>query len=292
MQRDAQKRENPLLLDFLMTSFLPSQENLKSYAFTKERVSAVAKFLRSRFPELRLQDVGRLHGEALKDFGSDASPRTIQANLQKLKQAMNYAVDLGLLDADPLRRCKAPQYDNRRMRTCSIEDVHTMLTAFPATSDLRHIVRLLALTGLRPSNVLRLRADEVVGDTVRIPPEKMKNNRWGIVPISGFVQEALNALPASPYYFPSRLCSQRPRRSIYDGWRVAVFRTEIEWLRPYDLRHFFASQLAKQGATEQQVGRLLCHVSTSVTSRYIHQDIEDLRGFVEELSQRFVRRNR
>ena len=59
-------------------------------------------------------------------------------------------------------------------------------------------------------------------------------------------------------------------------------------MQPYDLRHFFASQLAKQGANEQQIGRLLCHVSSSVTSRYVHQDIEDLRPFVEELSERFL----
>jgi site-specific recombinase XerD len=62
----------------------------------------------------------------------------------------------------------------------------------------------------------------------------------------------------------------------------------LAWLHVYDLRHFFASQLAKQGANEQQIGRLLCHVGTSVTSRYVHQDIEDLRPFVERLSERFV----
>lgn len=57
------------------------------------------------------------------------------------------------------------------------------------------------------------------------------------------------------------------------------------------LRHFFASQLAKQGATQQQIERLLCHVSTSVPSRYVHQDIEDLSVFVEELSNRFLARD-
>jgi site-specific recombinase XerD len=60
----------------------------------------------------------------------------------------------------------------------------------------------------------------------------------------------------------------------------------MEWSTLYDLRHFFASQLAKHGATEQQIGRLLCHVGQTVTSRYVHQDIEDLRHFVEEHSER------
>jgi len=54
----------------------------------------------------------------------------------------------------------------------------------------------------------------------------------------------------------------------------------------YDLPHFFPSQPAKCGATERQIGQLLCHVGLTVTSRYVHQDIEDLRHFVEEHTQR------
>ena len=62
----------------------------------------------------------------------------------------------------------------------------------------------------------------------------------------------------------------------------------LEWSSLYDLRHFFASQLAKQGANEQQIGRLLCHVGQTVTSPYVHQDIEDLRHFVDELAERYL----
>jgi integrase len=136
--------------------------------------------------------------------------------------------------------------------------------------------------------VLALHSDEVAANVVRISPEKMKNRKWAIIPISRHVQQVLAGIDPAPYYFASRLGQLKPRASIYDAWRVAVDKTELEWMRPYDLRHFFASQLAKQGANEQQIGRLLCHVSGSVTSRYVHQDIEDLRGFVDELGRRFV----
>jgi site-specific recombinase XerD len=50
------------------------------------------------------------------------------------------------------------------------------------------------------------------------------------------------------------------------------------------LRHFFASQLAKHGATEQRIGRLLCHIGQGVTGRYVHRDIDDLRRSVDRLS--------
>ena len=126
---------------------------------------------------------------------------------------------------------------------------------------------------------------------IRIPPEKMKNGRWGIIPISEHVMSLLAQKDPAPYYLPARGTTDRPKSmdNVSRSFRSIVRRLDgLEWSTLYDLRHVFASQLAKQGANEQQIGRLLCHVSGSVTSRYVHQDIEDLRGFVDELGRRFV----
>ena len=38
---DQEQRDGPLLLDFLVEHFLPSQSTLRSYPFSRERVSAV-----------------------------------------------------------------------------------------------------------------------------------------------------------------------------------------------------------------------------------------------------------
>jgi integrase len=209
---------------------------------------------------------------------------------QKFKQALNYAVDVGILAANPISRVKQLRVDNRRVRALSLDDFHRFLHEARNTHS-HDLFLTVGLTGLRPSNVRLLTSDEVDGDIIRIPPEKMKNGRWGIIPISSTVQGLLQAREASPYFFPARGRHDRAKSldNLSRSYRSIARRVEgVEWSTLYDLRHFFASQLAKQGVTEQQIGRLLCHVGQSVTSRYVHHDIDDLRPHVERLSDRLL----
>ena len=62
------------------------------------------RFLEATDPNVRLRDVRPHHVERLRAFctESDYAPRTMNMFTQKLSQALNHAVDLGLLDANPL----------------------------------------------------------------------------------------------------------------------------------------------------------------------------------------------
>jgi len=207
---------------------------------------------------------------------------------QKLKQALFYAADMELLDANPIARVKQLPVDNRRRRFLSMGDVVTILEAARNT-DAHDLFLFMALTGLRPSNVRLLTADEVEDDVIRIPPGKMKNSRWGEVPVSAYAREVLSQRTPTPLFFPARGATDQPKSidNLSRSYRSVVRRLHgLDWSTLHDLRHFFASQLAKHGVTEQQIGRLLCHVGSSVTSRYVHHDIEHLRPFVEAHGER------
>ncbi|MEO2006716.1 MAG: tyrosine-type recombinase/integrase [Candidatus Poribacteria bacterium] len=276
--------ENPDLRTYLVSVFLPTQETLKSYAFSAKCIKALVRFLEAEAPDLRLGDVNRSHVERLRAHYSHCAPKTLNLYTQKLKQALNYAVDTDLLELSPIARVKQLPVDNRRVKFLSLDDFRRILHEARNT-DAYDLFLTIGLTGLRPSNVRLLSVDEVDGDIIRIPPEKMKNGRWGIIPISSTVQGLLQAREASPYFFPARGRHDRAKSldNLSRSYRSIARRVEgVEWSTLYDLRHFFASQLAKQGVTEQQIGRLLCHVGQTVTSRYVHHDIDDLRPFVED----------
>jgi integrase len=282
--------ENPELAPYLWGTFLPSQRVLKDYAYAERCIRMVTRYLDARAPGLRLREVKRLHVDGLREHYSHCSPRTINMYTQKMKQALNYAVDVGLLSTNPIARVKMLPVDNRRMRFIVMDDFIRILHEARNT-DAHDLFVVGGVTGLRPSNVRLLSKDEVDGDIIRIPGEKMKNGRWGIIPASQEVISLLSQRDPAPYYFPARHTTDTPKsmENLSRSFRTVIRRLDgLEWSTLYDLRHFFASQLAKQGANEQQIGRLLCHVSGSVTSRYVHQDIEDLRGFVDELGRRYV----
>ena len=94
---------------------------------------------------------------------------------QKLKQALNYAVDIGLLELSPITRVKRLPVDNRRVKFLSLDDFRRILHEARNT-DAYDLFLTIGLTGLRPSNVRLLSVDEVDGDIIRIPPEKMKTD--------------------------------------------------------------------------------------------------------------------
>ena len=121
----------------------------------------------------------------------------------------------------------------------------------------------------------------------------MKNARWGIVPISRYVSNLLAERAQGKEHrellFLAEGHPDRPKgaENLSRSYKSVVRRLDgLEWSLLYDLRHFFASQLAEHGATEQQIGRLLCHVGHSFTSRHVHHDIDALRPLVEEHAQR------
>ncbi|MBT3266988.1 site-specific integrase [Candidatus Poribacteria bacterium] len=281
--------ESPRLADFLLSAFLPTQRGLKSYDSSQHTVGGVVRFLDAKEADLRVRDVGPQHVGRLRAFYAEQGhkPRTINMFTQKLKQGLNHAVDLGLLDANPIARVKLERVDNRRVKFLALDDFTRLLEGASST-DAHGLFLTIGLTGLRPSNVRLLTGDEVDGDMIRIPPEKMKGGRWGEVPVSTFAQNLLAGHEPNPLYFPACGHLDRPKglRNVQRAFASSAGRAGLEWATLYDLRHFFASQLAKHGATETQIGKLLCHVGTSVTSRYVHHDIEDLRPLVDEHGER------
>ena len=296
LQERQDDKQDPRVVDFLTGQFLPSQQRLKSYRTSADAVRAVVRFLDNTEPNLRVRDVRRHHVERLRTHYAELSPRTQNAYTHKLSQGLNYAVDLGLLDTNPVARVKPLTVDNRRTDYLTMDDFVRILDA-AANTDAVDLFRVVGLTGLRPSNVRLLTVDEVniEQQALRIPPEKMKNRRWGIVPISplvvGLLSQRMEGNETDAPLFPARGGdgSSKGRCNLSRSYRSLIRRLDgLEWSTLYDLRHFFASQLARQGANELQIGRLLCHVGQAVTGRYVHQDIEDLRHFVDELADRYL----
>jgi len=115
-------------------------------------VCAVVRFLGNEEPNLRVRDVRPYHVERLRTHYAELTPRTQNAYTHKLSQGLNYAVDLGLPDANPLARVKPLTVDNRRTKYLTMDDFIRLLGA-AANTDAVDLFRVVGLTGLRPPNV-------------------------------------------------------------------------------------------------------------------------------------------
>jgi len=110
------QHDDPLLASYLMHTFLPSQQNLKAYDYAERCVGLVAKWAEAAAPGPRLSGVNRSHVEQLRAHYERFAPRTLNMVTQKFKQVMNYAVDLGVIDANPIARVKQLSVDSRRAK--------------------------------------------------------------------------------------------------------------------------------------------------------------------------------
>ena len=70
-------------------------------------------------------------------------------------------------------------------------------------------------------------------------------------------------------------------RTVEKPWRTICHAAGITGLRPHDLRHNYASQLASAGIGLHVIGGLLGHRKPSTTARYSHLTDNALRAAAE-----------
>ena len=121
----------------------------------------------------------------------------------------------------------------------------------------KDFVMIMAYTGLRPSEILRLTQDDVRNGCLVIRTSKTGKPR--VVPIHGSIKSNVRRLPLQVGY--------RWLARHFEAARTAL--RKPHW-RLYDLRHTAASWLIQAGADLVTVRDILGHGSLAMTGRYAH----------------------
>lgn len=130
------------------------------------------------------------------------APASINKEVQLLKYAVRKAVEWGQARSNPLRDVKPLKVPPGRVRYLELDQVGTMIEACPAW--LRPIVIISMNTGLRRSEILGLRRQDVDLNNRLIILEQTKNNERKIVPMNKTTYKVIRSLPPrldTPYLF-------------------------------------------------------------------------------------------
>ena len=129
------------------------------------------------------------------------------------------------------------------------------------------LIRLLALTGCRSSEIRTLRwADYRDGHIFLRDSKTGPRTVW----LSGAARAVLDAIPrTSPWVFPA---GEGPMSQTRQGsvWRRVRAEAGLKDVRLHDLRHSYASVAITSGETVLAVGRLLGHRDPETTLKYAH----------------------
>ncbi len=131
------------------------------------------------------------------------------------------------------------------------------------------MIRLLALTGCRSSEIRTLRWKEFRDGHVYLSDSKTgPRTVW----LSSAAREVLDGLPrSSPWMFPSaRSDGPVSETAFHNAWLRIRAEAGLGDVRLHDLRHSYASAAVRSGETIITVGRLLGHRDPETTLRYAH----------------------
>lgn len=187
---------------------------------------------------------------------ADRAPATINHKGRILRQLCNLALSEWQWTDVPIGKRIKLLPEQARERFLTAEEVEALARACP-TPAAGDYVRLAAYTGIRRGHLLRLTADDVQGNWIRLD-RSSKTRTLQLVPLHARVQAIAARLPLP----------------------VAEFRLRTEWAaareavgidcRWHDLRHTCASWLVQAGVSLVTVKEFLGHSTIAVTQRYAH----------------------
>lgn len=250
-------------------------------------------------------------------------PATVNRDLDRIRAALNKAVEWKLLDSNPLagvKRSKGGDLSRVRYLTASEEKrLRDALTAreakhrrerasgnawaaargrptrplWPADDFTDHLAPLVLLalnTGLRRGELFGLKWDDVsLGErkqvTVSVSTAKTRKARH--VPLNAEALEVLKRWKAYHDDGPLVFMGARGQMThINRSWASLTAAAKLKDFHFHDCRHHFASRLVMRGVDLNTVRELLGHSDMKMTLRYAHLSPEHKAAAVELLAQR------
>ena len=222
------------------------------------------------------------------------SNNTIRRDLAQLQAVLNFGAELGLR---PTIKIAKPPEDQERTRIMSESEQEAIWERF--SPQMNAVCTFILNTGARPSEALKLTHRDV--DTTSSEPHVFLWSKKGrsskltkrYIPLN---QDAINAIRLAnqlnsthgqdDYVFTMPNGERWTSHwELNKHWaRVVKEQLSIADLNPYDLRHTFATRLARGGAPIKVIADLLGHADLRMVTRYVNTDSQDLRSAVSVLS--------
>lgn len=199
-------------------------------------------------------------------------PATVNRLLATLKHMFTKAVDWEMVEEEVLKRVRKVKQlpeNNRRLRFLSKEEMLRLKDS--CNPHLRPVVLTALNTGMRKSEILSLRWDQVDFKHGFILLEVTKSGERREIPMNQILRETLQKIPRrlnNPHVFTDG--KGKPFREVKGSFASALRKAGIRDFRFHDLRHTFASHMVMEGVDLATIKELLGHKNLTMTLRYAH----------------------
>ncbi|WGL57252.1 integrase domain-containing protein [Kluyvera intermedia] len=228
-QQEMVSEQRQIVLDSIFSTVAANWFQLKSKSVTPDYAKDIWRSLdKDVFPaigEIPVQEIkARTIIEALEPIKARGALETVRRLVQRINEIMIYAVNTGLIDANPTSGVgmafERPKKQN--MPTLRPEELPSLMRSLVMSNlsvPTRCLIELQLLTLVRPSEASGVRWVEIDLDAKlwTIPAERMKAKREHIVPLSPQALDILEVMKTisahREHVFPSRNDPKQPMNS-------------------------------------------------------------------------------
>ena len=260
-----------------------ADHTLESYSRDLQRLGAFAAGLEKPLQTMDRHDLERFVDGQMNE---GLSPRSVARTVAAVRGFYRFAVLAQHLNTNPADDLQAPRAWPALPKCLGVEDVERLIAqpdvATPRGLRDRALIEVLYATGLRVSELIRLRASDLNLEAGYVSTTG-KGSKQRIVPIgeqaagwlTRYIREGRPALMGkrtSPWLFVNAKKGGSLSRvgfwKILKGYgrRAGLSRT----LSPHVLRHSFATHLLEHGADLRSIQMMLGHADLSTTQIYTH----------------------
>jgi integrase len=220
------------------------------------------EFEEKMIQEINLWDIEKWKGKRKEKV----KPATVNRELALVKSLFSKAVEWGKIKESPAKKVKFLKLkgSDRRVKFLMADEVQKLISN--CSNKIRPVVIIALNTGMRRSELLGLRWDQVNFEQGILTLLDTKNNDRRDIPMNETVKNTLRAIERRGPYIFDGITPQIIKYGFSDA-RIKAGRPD---LRFHDLRHCFASGLVMEGVDLNTTRELLGHRDLKMTLRYAH----------------------
>lgn len=243
-----------------------SPETMRSYGIALHQFFS---FFDKEYDEIKASDIrswlASLEAQGLK-------PRSIHLKLSAVKSFYRYCMEENLVIKNPTVTVHTPKKDDSLPYYLSKRQIALLQELTKSDPRDRAIVETLYTTGVRVSELLEIRIEEIKWETRQIWIRKGKGNKERFVLFTHDCAERLrtyldNRREVSPYLFANNRGGHLSRVLVEKKFRD--YSEELGFkVVPHTMRHTFAAHLAEKNMPQSYIQELLGHVNINSTRIY------------------------
>jgi len=281
--------ETPTFKAFADEVFLPHVKatlaELTHTTYVKIIKRVTPAFGSKRLGEIREEDIQRYLNGRRED---SIKPATITLEWSTVSGVFRLAVKRKLIAVNPASGVERPKIPTQEVNVPTLDDIKALIENAPP--HLRDVILFTAHTGLRTREVQHLRWADLRREEGYFIVRAGKGNKDRIVYLNTTAQDILKRQTASLHGFVFSDATGAPWEKAFtqtQEWAYLLRKTGVK-CSFHGIRHHFASELLRAGASIMAAKALLGHSNLRYTERYCHVNRADLAGAVDALVKKMT----